>query len=223
MKKADFILIFFGTFLLSCQTTFAQDNRWLFIGSNVNGSTSYLEKSALKETGDRKRTWVQDVFSDGSYKIVLIDWQCRDRRFRFIESINYAPSGAFIDKRGISEWMSVVPDSVSENYYKVVCNLPEKTATVSPESKMIALIIARNANVRESPTTDSRVTQKVAKGARLFLVDGKLSGGWYQVFVDETKQMGWLHGNTIKLLAVKSNANQPKQKSKSVGQRRRTN
>jgi hypothetical protein len=130
MKKVSFALIILGIVLLiNDQQMFAQQvNRWQFIGRNDNGSTSYLEKSNPKGTGIKKQTWSKEVYSDGSYKIVLIDWQCRERKFRVLEATNYAPSGEYVDKERSSPWSTVVPDSVSENYYKIVCLSTGKTS-----------------------------------------------------------------------------------------------
>jgi hypothetical protein len=71
MKKVSFIIIFFAIALLISQPMLAQESRWLFIGRNDNGSTSYLEKSALKETGNEKRTWVKEVYNNRSKSFSL--------------------------------------------------------------------------------------------------------------------------------------------------------
>lgn len=202
---------------------FSQQNRWQFIGRNDNGSTSYLEKSNPKEVGGKKQTWSKEVYSDGSYKITLIDWQCRERRFRVLEATNYAPSGEYVDKEGSSAWSTVVPDSVSESYYKVVClstgNTPALKSNTSSK-KMVAQIITDNANVREAPFANSPVIQTFEKGARLFLADNEPTGVWYQVFIPDTNETGWLNGNTIKLLGIKSNSTKSKQKLKRAGKRK---
>lgn len=218
MKNSASVLILFVTVLLINQTaTRAQGNRWQFVSRNDTGSTSYLEKSNKSETGDRKQSWTKEVYSDGSYKITLVDWQCRKKRFRVLEASNYMLSGDYIDKEGSSGWSTVVPDSVSENYYKVICSSSgqKSAAKAIPSSgKTIARIIALNANTRESPTANSRILQRVEKGAQLFLADAEPTNGWYQVFIPDTNETGWLYGNTVKLLTNKSHARQPRQKSK---------
>lgn len=222
MKKQLFFLMLICVSLLN-HPTFSQQNRWQFIGRNDNGSTSYLEKSKPKEVGGKKQTWSKEVYSDGSYKITLIDWQCRERKFRVLEATNYAPSGEYVGKEGSSAWSTVVPDSVSENYYKVVCLPTGNTfATKSNTStkKPVAQIIVDNANIREAPFANSPAIQTVQKDAQLFLAAAEPVGGWYQVYIPDTKETGWLHGNTIKLLGIKSNSTKPKRKSKPVGKRR---
>jgi len=226
MKKVAFLLTFYAIIVLNNQPTFAQQSRWQFIGRNDNGSLSYLEKSKQKGTGNKRRTWIKEVFSDGSYKIILISWQCREKRFQALESTNYEASGKYIDKEGSSPWTTVVPDSVVEKYYQAVCTTTEQTVTAksdASEGKLIAQIITQNANVRESPSTDSRVLKKTAKGTRFLLADSEPNGGWYQVFISHAKETGWLHGNTIKLITVKSKSNLPVRKLKPSSRRGRTN
>jgi uncharacterized protein YgiM (DUF1202 family) len=114
-----------------------------------------------------------------------------------------------------------VPDSVAEGYFRVVCVLTKRTTDDSSAesndklaAQVAAQIITRNANVRESPTTDSRIVRKVAKGARLLLADTKpTSGGWYRVLTSDTKETGWLHGSTIKLITLESKSKPPNQKA----------
>ena len=217
MKKAVFILIFYAIIILSNQPIFAQANRWQFISRNDNGSTSYLEKSNPKESGGRKQTWTKEVYSDGSYKITLVGWQCREKKFRIIESTNYAGSGEYIDREEKSPWATVIPDSVSEGYFDVVCALSRQTPIAQSNklnAQRIAQVIVLNANIRELPNAGSRVVQKVEKGTRLFLANSESTNGWYQVFIHQTNETGWLYGNTMKLLADKSHSRQPQQKSK---------
>lgn len=225
MKKVFFILICYAIIILSNQSVSAQANRWQFIAKNDNGSRSYLEQSNQKESGNNRWTWVKEVYSDGSYKIILINWQCRERKFQALESTNYAASGEYIDKERSSDWATVVPDSVSENYYKVVCaSTEQKPAAESNSSaeKMIVQIITERANIREAPFVNSPVIQTVERGARLFLADVEPTGVWYQVLLPDSDVAGWLHGNTIKLLNIKSNLNQRRQKAKPTEKRGET-
>lgn len=227
MKNIASVLILFVTiFFLNQTATRAQQNRWQFIGRNDNGSLSYLEKTNQKGTSIKRRTWVKEVYSDRSYKIILIDWQCREKRFQVVESTNYAASGQYIDKEGSSPWTTVVPDSVVENYYQAVCISNRQTITAKSDisdNKVMAQVIAQTANIRESPTTNSRVIQKAAKGTRFIVADAEPTGGWYQVFIPNTIEIGWLHGSTIKLITAEPESKQPKRKSKPLRKRGRAN
>ena len=223
MKKLVFILIFLG-FVFINEPICAQQSRWQFIGRNDNGSLSYLEKTNQKGIGNKKQTWVKEVYSDGSYKIILIDWQCREKRFQAVESTNYEASGKYLDKEGSSPWTTVIPDSVSENYYKAVCLSTGQKSAPQPDASsrtITAQIITGHANVREAPFANSPVVQTIEKGARLFLADAQPTGAWYQVTIPDMNATGWLHGSTIKLLFIKPDSNIPKQKSKPATRNRR--
>lgn len=214
-----------GNILLICQPIRAQQvNRWQFVGRSDTGSSSYLDKSVEKQTGDIRRTWTKEVFSDGSYKIGLVDWQCRAKKFRILEGASYESSGKYIYREGRSSpWITVVPDSVSENYYRVVCRSTGQASppeSKSSENKTIAEVIALHANVRASPTADSPIVQRVKKGVRLTLAAVEPTNGWYQVFIPVTNETGWLYGSTIELLAAKSHSRQPRQKSKPTTHKR---
>lgn len=223
MKKVAFTLIFLGIIFFTNQPIFAQQSRWQFIGKNDNGSLSYLEKSNQKQTGNKKQTWVKKVYDDGSYKIILANWRCHEKRFQIVESANCAASGNYIGKEGSSPMMTVVPDSVSENYYKAVCLPAKQQSAIQPgaaSETITAQIITRNANIREALFINSPVVQTIEKGVRLNLADAQPIGAWYQIIIPKTNETGWLHGNTIKLLAIKSNSTKSKQKSKVIGDHR---
>lgn len=193
MKKGASIIIIFVIVLLINQTARAQQNRRQFIGRNANGSISYLEKSDQRESGNRKQTWTKEVYSDRSYKITLVEWQCFEKKFRVIESTNYAPSGECIDREGSSPWTTVIPDSVSECYFDVVCASSKQSTLAESNSsgkQKIAQVIIINANIRRSPDAGSAVIQKIKKGARLFLTDTEPVNGWYQVLIPGTNESG---------------------------------
>lgn len=136
MKKVFFILIFYAITILSNQSVFAQANRWQFIGRNDKGLTSYVDKSVEKQTADTRRMWTKDVFSDGYYKISLTDWQCHTKKFRFLEVFTYQPSGEYLYRETkATSWVTVVPGSVSENYYKVACVSTERKRKTKPAKK----------------------------------------------------------------------------------------
>lgn len=195
--------------------------RWQFISSNDNGSRSYLENSNRKSAGGKKQTWTKDIFKDGSYKITLIEWQCREKQFRILEATNYAPEGTYLGQELASEWSTVIPDSISENFFKTVCvsNQFADESDLSNVRKSVQ-IISENANVREAPSPVSPVVQTFAKGVRLFIADEEPVRAWYRVLIPNTNQTGWLHGDTIKILKAAPNRQRVERKSKPMGKRR---
>lgn len=208
--------------LLIQHSAFAQTtDRWQLISNNDNGSRSYLERSAQNTTGDRRRTWTKDIYRDDSYKVTLVEWRCREKKFRVLEATNYAPEGKYLGQEEASGWATIVPDSVSENYFKIVCaareNISESDAS---NEKIIVQVIAQEANVREAPFSVGFVMQTVVKGTRFVLADTKPVGVWYQVLIPDTDQTGWLHGNTIKIIKTEPNRQRTERKSKPAGKRR---
>ena len=165
-RKIIFLLFFCGIVFFANEPASAQQNRWLFVGRNDNGSASYLENTALKQIGNQKQTWVKEVYRDRSYRIMLVEWQCREQRLRVLEGTGYAETGAFLGKEGVTPWTSVVPDSVSENYYKTVCRSVSPTTPTASSKQLIAVVVSQTANVREAPAANSLVIQKAARGKR---------------------------------------------------------
>lgn len=223
MKKVVSILIFYALVTLSSQPVFAQANRWQLVGRSGNGSTSYVDKSVEKQNDGTRRIWIKNVLSDGYSKISLTVWQCRTKKFRILEMLTYQPSGEYLYREtNATDWVTVVPSSFSENYYKIACASTEQKPVAksnSSDEKMVAQIITENANIREAPFANSPIIQKIEKGARLFLADAEPTGAWYQVFLPDSDIAGWLYGSTVKLLNIKSNSNQRKQKTKPAEKR----
>ncbi len=221
INKTHILSMFLGIIFIPNLIYGQRLERWQFISSNDNGSRSYLENSNRKSTGGKKQTWTKDIFKDGSYKITLIEWQCREKKFRILEATNYAPAGTYLGQEPASEWSTVVPDSVSENFFKTVC-ASNQSANESDSSNVrkSVQIISENANVRESPFPVSPVIQTFAKGVRLFLADEEPVGAWYQVLIPDSNQTGWLHGDTIKILKAAPSHRRVERQSKPTRKRR---
>ena len=59
-----------------------------------------------------------------------------------------------------------------------------------------ATVIAEKANLRGTPTENGKVTDKLGRDTQVEVI--KQNGGWFLVQTDEN--VGWIHGNTIKLV-----------------------
>lgn len=210
------------SFFISGQfPAFGQSGDWQFISKNSNGSTSYLNFSGKNQPkSSNQQTWTKEVFSDGSYKITLVNWKCREKRFQIQEAVNYASSGAYVDREDQSSWTTIIPDSVAENYFKVVCATGRNASNSNSVSRKIFVqVIVENANIREAPFAVGTVMQTVEKGARLALADPEPVGVWYQVLIPETDEKGWLHGSTIKIIKAAENGSQTERKSRTLKKR----
>jgi hypothetical protein len=213
MRIISFSLLLYGFTICLYSSAFAQDNRWVFIDVDVNGSRFYLDKNSRTTIGDRVRVWDRSVYSDGSYRINLSEWQCSQKRFFFVDVSIYSETGSFIRKDKGTGWINVVPDAISESMYEAVCsNSSEKKNKTISSSKKIAEIIVEKANIRTEPNTDSRVIRQAKTGERFVLAEEESSNGWYQIILSQTNELAWIHGSNIKLVDAvnKSNVKNPK-------------
>lgn len=64
-----------------------------------------------------------------------------------------------------------------------------------------ARVISTRANIREQPTTDSEAITEVSQGDMLTLIGGRMTRGWFHVRTTNSDNEGWIHGNSIELIA----------------------
>ena len=83
-------------------------------------------------------------------------------------------------------------------------------ATVTLPGKR-ALVITENANLRKSNDSKSEVIQTIANGTNVEWVEQK--GAWFSVRNDG--KLGWMHGNTIRLLPQTTTSSMPSSSSPS--------
>lgn len=217
MKKQLVLILILICIVSPSYQIFAQQSRWQNVGRSTNGSISYLDTSGGQKSGNERRAWTKDLYPDGSYKMSIVTWQCRERKFRMRQTINYDATGKAISTEKDIGWLTVVPDTVSEAYYKAVCRNSTAEQTTggdfySRNNQTLVQIIVLNANLRQSPTIDSPVIEKIAKGAYLILVDLEPNAGWYQVFIPDTNETGWLHESTIEFVEPAGKPKHKKQK-----------
>ncbi len=215
MKLISYLSLLLAlTFFLSFSVSAQQENRWVFIGQNTDGTLFYLDQNSRQVLGNRIRAWDKNIFRDGSYKINLVEWKCNEKRYFFIDMTNYTPTGSFIRKDKSTEWLVVVPDSVSESMYKAVCgNSSERNSKAVSKNKKIAQIIVRKANLRVEPSINSNIIQQANLGEQFSLADEQPTNGWYQI-ITGTNENAWIHGNNIKFVETSNKSNTKKQKVK---------
>lgn len=216
MKLTSNILLLLTITVLFCFSAFAQQkNRWVFVGQNTDGTLFYIDNNSRQIVGNRIRVWDKNIFQDGSYKISLVEWRCVEKKYFFIDITNYTPTGSFIRKDKSTEWLTVVPDSVSEAMYKAVCGTSfGNNLQVASSNRKMAQIIVKKANLRTNPDTNSRVVQQAILGEKFFLADELPTNGWYQIILAGTNETAWIHGNNIKLLEAPNKSNTKKQRTK---------
>lgn len=69
-----------------------------------------------------------------------------------------------------------------------------ETKDTKPENEKSALVITKNANLRESADNNSEIIQTIGGGEEIRVIRQK--GAWFYVLY--SGQKGWMHGNTIK-------------------------
>lgn len=192
----------FALMIILSQSLFAQNYRWTYVATDANKALFYFDKTSIKKKGNFITTWEKTIFFDGSYHIILSQWDCEKKRTR-INIVNvYDPWGKFIGWQKPTEWSEIAPESIAEAYYRRLC----KTSDLSLiEKRQIGSlrVIVQQANVRELPSMDSAVVKKVRKGAILQLVNKDSSNGWYQIYITDN-ETAWIHGNTVEFIEVRT-------------------
>ncbi|MGC2234682.1 MAG: SH3 domain-containing protein [Pyrinomonadaceae bacterium] len=216
MKLTSYLSLLLITTTLVCFSVFAQQkNRWVFITRNSDGTLFYIDKSSRQVSGDTIRVWDKNIFLNGSFRISLVEWKCSEKKYLFVEASDYSATGKFILKNTGTEWINVIPDSISEALYKAVCiTSSEKSSEIVSSNKKMAEIIVRKANVRTEPNINSSIVQQASLGKRFSLADDQSTNGWYQIILAGTNKTAWIYGNNIKFVEIANKSNTKKQKVK---------
>src|SRR5215213_5502556 len=173
MKTITFLLLLFGLTLCVCFPAFAQRSRWVFIDTDAEGTSYFIDKTSRKVIGDKVRTWGKSVFSDGSFRVNLTEWNCAEEKYFLLDSTIYTPTSSFIEKDKGTEWRLVVPDTIGQMMYQIACgNLSKRVSKDSTSAgKMMVEIIVDKANLRDAPNINSRIIQEASIGDRFTLVN----------------------------------------------------
>lgn len=218
MRIFHYFIILFAIFFLTHHPIFAQQNRWMFVGTDADGTAFYLDRTFRQPVNNGVRVWDKSVYPDGSYRISLVEWKCVGKKFFVVDVTIYTPTGSFIRGEKGTAWVNVTPDSTSEVIFKRVCEeVPEDTSKPTTSKKMMAEVIAEKVNVRAAPNVDSDIILQATGGERFVLIEQKPTGGWYQIFLPGIDETAWIHGNVIKLIKPSGKSNPGK-----AGARRRS-
>lgn len=201
MKTILSLLLSIVFLLLTGFSLFAQQNRWSYVGADVNGTQFFIDRKSIEIKGNKLRIWNKSIFTDSSYRISLVEWACSDQQYYILDETLYSPKGDPVGKDNATKWLFVTPDSISEGLYKATCSLA-KTNNTKSANKMKAQVIVKTANVRAEPDINSSVIRKVKSGESFALVDENPTDGWYQIIISGTNKTGWIHGSTIKLVEI---------------------
>ncbi|HXJ42486.1 MAG TPA: tetratricopeptide repeat protein [Bryobacteraceae bacterium] len=99
------------------------DDRWVRVTESVDGKNVYFYDS---KTIERKSSlisyWYKVLNADGSSRQVAYDVECGSRRERVTRSVSYSKDGRASESRAATtDWERVIPDSVGETFYALMC------------------------------------------------------------------------------------------------------
>lgn len=196
---------------LSALSVPAQTNRWSFVTNDRENEIEwYLDLETIQQSGDNYRFWDKQVFKDGSYIKERMIIYCRQRKMQRLQAAIYDRNDYFDREIRGTPIIDIVPESVSERFYKLFCMKQQSAPSVSTnsvrkgkiskkgKSKMVE-VITRMANVRGDPAMDSEILETVERGTKFQLAKTKPVGGWYEVQFTRTTT-AWIHGSTIEFI-----------------------
>lgn len=195
---------------------YSQDGAWIFVGTDERRTKAmYVDPNTRKSPAGNLFVWEKLIWSDASYLLGLVEWDCRQKRSRVIQQSLYDRYGELSELSKNFDWLYMVDETLGAAVYKVVC----RAARTSPPSSSIetaseislAEIIVSAASLRESASIKGSVIREVAKRERLILTDAEPRGNWHQVIDRDTQSKGWLHKSTFKV--IKPSKSSPRRKS----------
>lgn len=202
MKIFAILLSTISFMLMGIHFAFSQQDRWTYVGNDVRGAQFFIDRNSVESFGENLRIWHKTVYEDETYRISLLEWNCAGKKFSVVEDSSFDLDGSPIKREKGSGWLFVVPESINEGLYKVVCSLPVKN-TNKPSTynigKLQAQTIVKEANVRDKPDMSGKILRKAKLGEKFTLVNENPANGWYQIIISSNKT-AWIHGNNIKLI-----------------------
>jgi hypothetical protein len=201
MKTIPSLLLSITILLFASCLVFAQQNRWTYVGAGVSGTQFFIDRKSIEIKGNRVRVWNKYLYADDSYRLSLMEWACSEKKYLVLDESIYDPNGRVIVTDKVNTWFFVTPDSMSEGLYKAVCGSSKPTSSrITSDSKMMAQIIVKSANVRTEPHMRSSMKRRVKSGEQFALANEESVNGWYQILISGTNNIGCIHGSTIKLI-----------------------
>jgi len=162
----------------------------------------------------------QNSISTPAIVIIVIVAVCGFCELFGLVNSNKTNVGKSADSYVVSTPSTPIANS-SENSLSVrsLADTSSSSNTAKPEDGKSATVINENANLRETANSNGEVIQILPENAEVEVVRQK--GAWF--YVRASGKTGWLHGNTIKIIPVKSKSNLPARKLKPGSRRGRAN
>lgn len=188
--------------------------RWQFIGMARDSTIFFVDRTVTKNSSGTVQAWEKIIYSNESYVIGLNEWKCSEKMKRVIQTITYYPNGDYQSRSLVPlPWRYVVPKSVEEQIYNLVCrNLRLGESRVGNikglySNSATAQIINRKAYLMSEASSESKAVRKLTFGEKLILVnENPTSTGWYLIFDTKSEAQAWLHGNYFKIIKSKTSS-----------------
>jgi hypothetical protein len=193
-------------------------SRWSLVFSR-DTSDWYMDKSTIKKnpTGT-VQAWEKVVYQDNSYILGLNEWKCSEKMKRLLQSGSYTSFGEPLSRSLIPfPWRYIVPDSIEEEMYNIVCKNSNKTPRNNEKAGSnlsFAKITAKKSKLMSESNSNSEIIREVTLGEKLVLVSEEPVGIWYQVLDSKTNSQVWLNGNHFKIIKVKKSVKKAKKGKK---------
>ena len=192
--------LFFGVFCLFAfiTTILAQAQEWIYISRSEEGR-HYVKRKIDRVAGGNPAMWTKIVSDDGSEQISYIEWDCKGRRFRLLQTSSYAADGTALEHLKNLDWAFVTPESTAESLIKEACG--------SPMEVKYALIILKEVKLRDAPNMNGGVNRTAKRNEKFALTPFDPVGAWYLIYDPKTLVEYWVHGNGIKIVSSDVKAN----------------
>ena len=207
--RSTFVFLFLFLFLfLSLPVNVPAQTDWFFVALNSDGTRIFIDRDFMRQPNGLMRVWQKGLSPDGTMLVSLMEWNCPQKKFRFLRLLLYAPDGSIMNKTDQPQpWQTFIPDSTGMFLYRNICDaslgVNSNTYPVTKPAALFARIIVRQASLRRDADAASEVIRKFSFGEKLILLDGSPVKGWYQAADIKNNVRGWISGNDFKIIKVK--------------------
>lgn len=200
--------LFICAFLLLNFTNISAQTDWFFVALTTPGDVIFIDTNFTRSKSGITRVWQKTVSPDESYRIALGEWNCSEKKSRYVQSVMYNGNGIVIARSSRpSEWRYFTPDSTGMLLYSNICEDNQNTDPEERKNKdknySVAQVIVKKANLMSKANSNSKILRKVSLGEKLVLISEKPTGAWYRVLDPKTNSEVWLNGNKFKIVKIK--------------------
>jgi hypothetical protein len=105
---------------------------WKFVGSNAqNVKTYYSSESVIRHASDMVTVKIKNLLSEATvspqdlnefeYVIQTVEIDCAKKKARPLQTDGYRKDGSSVSDDSLSTWVDIVPQSVGDQLYGIVC------------------------------------------------------------------------------------------------------